>query len=142
MEMVLLMINHSYIYQKHKDEISPAFFTETDMAHEVFKIYLTQINNEEFHSDSFLALLPEKIADLVGKELFNEKYKIEPEKQFDDIFVYLRLEHIKEEKKSVLKEIKEAEKAGNWQKMKELLPEKDYLSKEEENLEKKRKHII
>jgi DNA primase len=139
MELVFLMLNNPELYLKNRNLISEAFFVDSQRAGIVFKAFQDSFEQDEFRQDLFFASIPEELVKLVGENLYKAKYKTEPEKQLQDMFIFLRLIHLKEEHERIIQEMQTAEQEGRWEDLKHLSEDLHHVSTEEETLEKKRR---
>ena len=138
LELVFLLLNHPFLYREHQDAISTAFFSDTEAALPIFEAFLKSLSENGLNESLLYSFLPEAVEDAVQKALSDKRYQMAPEKQFQDLLIFLRLAHIKEQKKQVMEELQSAESAENWEKVRELLQEGQSLGALEEKLEKER----
>lgn len=139
-DLVLILINTPSMFLDYQDKISPATFND-ETASILFEAFSKSFDNENriFREDLFYSLIPQETLNSLKGKIFSSKYKTEPQKQIEDLFIYLRLSHLLSQKQSLLREIKEAELKNEQEKITFLMQELLKLSREEEELKKKRR---
>lgn len=148
-QLVFLFIHNPELYEKEKESITEAFFYDADGAGRLFSAFKNSFREGKFSEKIFYSELGEDLTKQFQKDIFiaenkknfQNKYKIDPEKQINDIRLALRLLNIRQQKDELLEQIKEIERQKNREEISSLMRQLQELLKEEKELENKRKGV-